>query len=53
MIRTSRFSAIAYAFGQMLSDSLNVPVGLILNGGWSPCESWIDRRTLSLITPEY
>lgn len=48
----SRFSAIAYAFGQMLSDSLNVPVGLILNAvGGSPCESWIDRRTLEFNYP--
>lgn len=43
----SDFSAIAYYFGKMLSDSLNVPVGLILNAvGGSPMEAWIDRRTM-------
>lgn len=42
-----RFSAVAFAFGQMLSDSLQVPVGLILNAvGGSPAEAWIDRKTL-------
>lgn len=41
------FSAVAFAFGQMLSDSLHVPVGLILNAvGGSPTEAWIDRETL-------
>ncbi len=43
----SDFSAIAYYFGAMLADSLQVPVGLICNAvGGSPAESWIDRRTL-------
>ena len=42
-----RFSAIAFSFGQMLSDSLQVPVGLILNAvGGSGTEAWIDRKTL-------
>lgn len=42
-----RFSAIAFAFGRMLSDSLRVPVGLMLNAvGGSPTEAWIDRKTL-------
>lgn len=41
------FSAIAYSFGKMLSDSLHVPVGLICNAvGGSPTEAWIDRETL-------
>lgn len=41
------FSAIAYYFGQMLQDSLQVPVGLILNAvGGSNTESWIDRKSL-------
>lgn len=41
------FSAIAYYFGQMLQDSLQVPVGLILNAvGGSNAESWIDRKSL-------
>lgn len=44
---TTEFSAVAFQFGKMLSDSLNVPIGLILNAvGGSPTESWIDRKTL-------
>ena len=30
---TNRFSAVAFAFGQMLSDSLQVPVGPGLDAG--------------------
>lgn len=42
-----KFSAVAFSFGQMLSDSLQVPVGLILNAvGGSGTEAWIDRKTL-------
>lgn len=42
-----RFSAVAFSFGKMLSDSLQVPVGLILNAvGGSGTEAWIDRKTL-------
>ena len=41
------FSAIAYHFGAMLSDSLDVPVGLICNAvGGAPIESFIDRHTI-------
>lgn len=44
---TGNFSAVAYYFGCMLADSLNVPVGLIHNAiGGSPMCSWIDRNTL-------
>lgn len=43
----ARFSAVAFAFGRMLTDSLHVPVGLILNAvGGSPTEAWIDRHML-------
>lgn len=46
------FSAIAYYFGKMLRDSLNVPVGLICNAiGGSPTEAWIDRTTLEYEFP--
>lgn len=41
------FSAVAYYFGKVLHDSLNIPIGLICNAvGGSPIESWIDRRTI-------
>ena len=41
------FSAVAYHFGAMLSDSLAVPVGLICNAvGGAPAEAYIDRKTL-------
>ena len=40
-------SAIAYHFGAMLADSLNVPIGLICNAvGGAPIESFIDRHTI-------
>lgn len=46
------FSAIAYYFGKMLRDSLQVPVGLICNAvGGSPAEAWIDRATLEYQFP--
>lgn len=48
----ARFSAIAYHFGKMLRDSLQVPVGLICNAvGGSPTEAWVDRRTLEYQFP--
>ena len=41
------FSAVAYHFGVMLADSLDVPVGLICNAvGGAPAEAFIDRKTL-------
>jgi sialate O-acetylesterase len=47
------FSAVAWYFGRMLADSLDVPVGLIHNAvGGSPTESWIDRQTLESGFPE-
>ena len=46
------FSAIAYYFGKMLQDSLQVPVGLICNAiGGSPTEAWVDRRSLEYEFP--
>ncbi len=48
----AKFSAIAYYYGKMLRDSLQVPVGLICNAvGGSPTESWIDRNTLETEFP--
>lgn len=47
------FSAVAYAFGKMLADSLGVPVGLIHNAvGGAPTEAWIDRKTLEWEFPD-
>lgn len=47
------FSAVAYYFGKMLADSLQVPVGLIHNAvGGSGTEAWIDRRTLEYEWPD-
>lgn len=41
------FSAVAYYFGRMLADSLNVTVGLICNAvGGAPAEAFIDRHSL-------
>ena len=49
----ARFSAVAFAFGQMLADSLQVPIGLILNAvGGSPAEAWIDRKMLEFEFPD-
>lgn len=46
------FSAVAYAFGCMLQDSLQVPVGLVCNAvGGSTAESWISRKTLEFEYP--
>lgn len=41
------FSGVAWYFGKMLRDSLNVPIGIINNSiGGSPTEAWIDIETL-------
>ncbi len=41
------FSAVAYNFGKMLSDSLGVTVGLVCNAiGGAPAEAFIDRKSL-------
>lgn len=41
------FSAVAYNFGCMLADSLQVTVGLICNAvGGAPAEAYIDRKSL-------
>lgn len=49
----ARFSAIAYHFGRVLSDSLQCPVGLVCNAvGGSTLESWVDRCTLEEHCPQ-
>ncbi|MCH5232916.1 MAG: sialate O-acetylesterase [Muribaculaceae bacterium] len=47
------FSGVAWYFGKMMRDSLNVPVGIIHNAiGGSPTEAWIDIETLEHQLPE-
>lgn len=47
-----QFSAVAYYFGKMLRDSLQIPVGLVCNAvGGAPTEAWIDRNTLETRFP--
>lgn len=49
----ANMSAVGYYFGKSLRDSLNVPVGIILNAvGGSPAEAWIDIKTLEDNIPE-
>lgn len=49
---TGEISAIAYLFGRELRDSLQVPVGLIINSvGGSTTESWVDISTLEREMP--
>ena len=48
-----RFSGVAWYFGKMLRDSLNVPVGIINNAiGGAGTEAWIDIETLEQGLPE-
>lgn len=47
------FSAVAWYFGKMLRDSLEVPVGIISNAiGGSTAESWVDIESLEQNIPE-
>ena len=47
------FSAVAFHFGRMLREHLDVPIGLICNAiGGSPTEAWIDRQSLQEGYPE-
>ncbi|MDA9858689.1 sulfatase-like hydrolase/transferase [Rubripirellula sp.] len=42
------FSAVAYYFGRLLQQQLQVPVGLICPAvGGTPTETWISRQTLA------
>jgi sialate O-acetylesterase len=44
----SRFSAVGFAFGEQLADTLDIPVGLIDNSwGGSACEAWVRRDVLA------
>lgn len=47
------FSAVAWHFGRMLRDSLDVPVGIICNAvGGSGTEAWVDVDMLEERMPE-
>lgn len=46
------YSAIAYHFARELRDSLQIPVGIVINAvGGSPTEAWIDRASLEKELP--
>lgn len=48
----TNISAIAYHFARELRDSLQIPVGIVVNAiGGSPTEAWIDRATLEQELP--
>lgn len=43
----AKFSAVAYYFGKLLADSLEVPIGLIHNAvGGSPIQAWMKKESL-------
>lgn len=43
-------SAVGYFFAKQLTESLDIPVGLVINSwGGSMIESWLDEKTLSSI----
>lgn len=47
------FSSVAYHFGRVLADSLDIPVGLICNAiGGSAAESWISRTIIEERIPD-
>lgn len=50
---SGKISAVAYHFARQLRDSLNVPVGLIINAvGGANAESWTDVNALEAAMPE-
>lgn len=50
---SGKISAVAYHFARRLRDSLNVPVGLIINAvGGANAESWTDVNALEAVMPE-
>ncbi|MBR4962559.1 MAG: sialate O-acetylesterase, partial [Muribaculaceae bacterium] len=47
------FSSVAYHFGRVIADSLDIPVGLICNAiGGSATESWISREIIEEKIPD-
>ena len=48
------FSAVAYFYGKMLHENLNVPIGLI-NSSWggTPAEAWTPKETMATELKEF
>ncbi len=47
------FSAVAYLFGRRLTETLDVPVGLIVSSyGGSRIESWMDAESMAKFDPK-
>jgi sialate O-acetylesterase len=43
----ANFSAVAYQFGEMLQEELNVPVGIIVSSwGGTPIRAWMNEKAL-------
>ena len=50
---TPNFSAVAYVFGKMLHENLNVPIGLVSSEwGGTVAQAWTERETLKAGFPE-
>ena len=46
---TPNFSAVAYVFGKMLHENLNVPIGLVSSEwGGTVAQAWTERETLKI-----
>lgn len=51
--QVAKFSAVAYLFGRRLTETLDVPVGLIVSSyGGSRIESWMDAETMAKFDPK-
>lgn len=49
----ANFSAVAYQFGNMIQEKLNVPVGIIVSSwGGTPIRAWMSKNALEQI-PQY
>lgn len=51
--QVAAFSAVAYLFGRRLTETLDVPVGLVVSSyGGSRIESWMDAETIAKFDPK-
>ncbi|RKR14369.1 sialate O-acetylesterase [Maribacter vaceletii] len=51
---SANFSAVAYSFGKMLHEHLNVPIGLISsNVGGTPAQAWTSKEIITSEFPEF